>query len=230
MPLLEAGNISKKYDGQDVLKGVSLGIEQGESLAITGPSGSGKSTLLSLLGLLLHPTEGEVLYKGQQVSGLSDDERSQLRNASFGFIFQNPQLIGSLSVLDNVLVPARLARRRDLEPRAEKILTDLGLKNRLHYLPHQLSIGQKRRVAVARALILDPLVIFADEPTNDLDPERAAWIGKFLFELPERGRALVLVTHDSRLVGKAGRAIRIVEGRVEEQPAGEQPVRELKTG
>lgn len=225
MPLLEASNISKKYDGQDVLKEVSLGIGEGESLAITGPSGSGKSTLLSLLGLLLHPTEGEILFKGQKVSSLSDDERSRLRNTSFGFIFQNPQLIGSLSVLDNVLAPARLARRRGLEPKAEKILTDLGLKNRLHYLPYQLSIGQKRRVAVARALILDPLVVFADEPTNDLDPERAAWIGKFLFELPERGRALVLVTHDSRLAGKADRAVKIVESKV-----GELPFGELKTG
>ncbi|MGD0154114.1 MAG: ABC transporter ATP-binding protein [Thermacetogeniaceae bacterium] len=223
--LLEAVNISKKYDNEVVLKEVSLGIEQGSSLVITGPSGSGKSTLLSILGLLLQPTEGEVLYNGRKVSDLSDDERSRLRNRSFGFIFQSPQLIGSLSVLDNVLVPARLARKRSLEAKAETILKDLGLKNRLDYLPYQLSIGQKRRVAVARALLLDPIVIFADEPTNDLDPERAAWIGEFLFELPRKERALVLVTHDTRLASKADRAVQIIDNRVRDLPIGE-----LKTG
>lgn len=223
--LLEAVNISKKYDSDVVLKEVSLGIASGESLVITGPSGSGKSTLLSILGLLLQPTEGEVLFNGQRVSGLSDDERSRLRNCSFGFVFQSPQLIGSLSVLDNVLVPARLARKRSLEAKAEKILKDVGLKNRLNYLPHQLSIGQKRRVAVARALLLDPLVVFADEPTNDLDLDLAAWIGEFLFGLPRKGRALMLVTHDDRLASKADRAVQIIERRVRDLPIGE-----LKTG
>ncbi len=223
--LLEAINISKQYGNEVVLKDVSLGIEQGSSLVITGPSGSGKSTLLSILGLLLQPTAGEVLFKGRDVSGFSDDERSRLRNSSFGFVFQSPQLIGSLSVLDNVLVPAQLARKRSLETKAATILKDLGLKNRLDYLPYQLSIGQKRRVAVARALLLDPMVIFADEPTNDLDPERAAWIGEFLFELPRQERALVLVTHDTRLAGKADRAVQIVDSRVLDLPVGA-----LKTG
>lgn len=219
--LLEATGISKIYGNETVLREVSLGIEPGESLVVTGPSGSGKSTLLSLLGLLLQPTGGEVLFNGQKVSEFSDDARSQIRNRSFGFIFQNPQLIGSLSVLDNVLVPALLARKRGLEPKAEKLLKDLGLKNRLSYLPHQLSIGQKRRVAVARALLLDPLVVFADEPTNDLDPERAAWIGEFLLELTKAGGALILATHDIRLAGKAGRAVQIVEGGVRDLPIGE---------
>ncbi len=219
--LLEAIEISKKYNNETVLREVSLAIEPGDFLAVTGPSGSGKSTLLSLLGLLLQPTGGEVLFKGQKVSELSDDARSQLRNRSFGFVFQNPQLIGSLSVLDNVLVPALLARKRGLEPKAEKLLKDLGLKNRLSYLPYQLSIGQKRRVAVARALLLDPVVVFADEPTNDLDPERAAWIGEYLMELPKAGGALILATHDVRLAGKAGRVVQIVEGGVSDLPIGE---------
>jgi putative ABC transport system ATP-binding protein len=219
--LLEATGISKIYGNETVLREVSLGIEPGESLVVTGPSGSGKSTLLSLLGLLLQPTGGEVLFNGQKVSEFSDDARSQIRNRSFGFIFQNPQLIGSLSVLDNVLAPALLARKRGLEPKAEQLLKDLGLKNRLSYLPYQLSIGQKRRVAVARALLLDPLVVFADEPTNDLDPERAAWIGEFLLELTKAGGALILATHDIRLAGKAGRAVQIVEGGVRDLPIGE---------
>jgi ABC-type lipoprotein export system ATPase subunit len=163
----------------------------------------------------------QVLFKGQKVSELSDDAKSQLRNRSFGFVFQNPQLIGSLSVLDNVLVPALLARKRGLEPKAEKLLKDLGLKNRLSYLPYQLSIGQKRRVAVARALLLDPVVVFADEPTNDLDPERAAWIGEYLMELPKAGGALILATHDVRPTGKAGRVVQIVEGEVSDLPIGE---------
>ena len=223
--LLEAIGISKTYDNETVLRDVSLGVELGESLVVTGPSGSGKSTLLSLLGLLLQPTGGEVLFQGQKISELSDDARSHIRNRSFGFIFQNPQLIGSLSVLDNVLVPALLARKRGLEPKAEKLLKELGLKNRLSYLPYQLSIGQKRRVAVARALLLDPVLVFADEPTNDLDPERAAWIGEYLLDVPKTGRTLILATHDVRLAGQAARAVQIVEGGLRDLP-----IEELKAG
>jgi putative ABC transport system ATP-binding protein len=125
-------------------------------------------------------------------------------------------LIGSLSVLDNVLAPAFLARKNNLRTRAEAILESLGLKNRLKHLPFQLSVGQKRRVAIARALLLDPVIIFADEPTNDLDSERAARIGELLFELPLKGKALVLVTHDSALMKKASRTVRIQDGRLRE--------------
>jgi ABC-type lipoprotein export system ATPase subunit len=214
--LIEAIGVTKRFENDTILNQVSLGIVAGESLAITGPSGSGKSTLMSMLGLLLQPTEGEIFFEGRKASELSDDDRSRLRNRSYGFIFQNPQLIGSLSLLDNVLVPARLARKRGLEGAAERTLGALGLDHRLRHLPHQLSIGQKRRVAIARALLLEPAVVFADEPTNDLDHELAARIGEFLLELPRKGCALVLVTHDAGLAGKADRAVRIVEGRVRE--------------
>ena len=156
----------------------------------------------------------------QKTSGLSDDEKSRLRNCHFGFIFQTPQLIGSLCVLDNVLVPARLARRDNLQSKAEKLLKDLGLQNRLKHLPYQLSIGQRRRVAIARALLLDPFLILADEPTNDLDPKRTNWVGDFLFELPGKGKALVLITHDPELVEKALRTFQIIEGEVRELTAG----------
>jgi ABC-type lipoprotein export system ATPase subunit len=225
--LIEAIGVTKRFANDTILNGVSLGVAAGESLVITGPSGSGKSTLISMLGLLLQPTEGEVYFEGRRASELSDDERSRLRNRSYGFIFQSPQLIGSLSVLDNVLVPARLARKRGLEGAAEKTLETLGLEHRLHHLPHQLSIGQKRRVAIARALLLEPDVVFADEPTNDLDQERAAQIGEFLLGLPKKGYAVVLVTHDAGLAGQADRAVRIVNGRVCEaataaEKAGEQ--------
>lgn len=205
--LLEAINISKRYGHETIFKDISLGVAEGESMAVTGPSGIGKSTLLSILGLLLNPSDGEIWFQQKRVSDLSDDEQSRLRNRFFGFIFQNPQLIGSLSVKDNVLVPAYLARKTNLEAKAKQILKEMGLENRLNYFPYQLSIGQKRRVAVARALIMEPSVIFADEPTNDLDPERAAWMSEFLFQLPKQGYALVLVTHDRKLAGKADHGI-----------------------
>lgn len=210
--LLESIRISKKYDGEAVLNEASLAIDAGESVAVTGISGCGKTTLLSILGLLMEPTGGEVLFQGNRASKFSDEEKARLRNSRFGFVFQNPQLIGSLSVLNNVLVPAFLARRNDLRSRAEAILDDLGLKNRQNYLPHQLSTGQKRRVAVARALLLDPVLVFADEPTNDLDPERAARVGDVLFELPGKGKALILVTHDPGLAGRTSRTLQIVAG------------------
>lgn len=214
--LIEAISITKRYEEDTILNDVSLQVIAGESLAITGPSGSGKSTLMSMLGLLLQPNEGDVRFAGQSISALTDEQRSQLRNRSCGFVFQNPQLIGSLSVLDNVLVPARLARRKGMESAARESLASLGLEHRLRHLPHQLSIGQKRRVAIARALLLEPDVVFADEPTNDLDPELTMRIGDFLLALPGKGRALVLVTHDAGLASKALRSVRILNGRLEE--------------
>ena len=210
--MLEAVRVSKKYGREAILDGVSFAVQEGESLAITGLSGSGKSTLLSILGSLLRPTVGEVVFQGQNLSSLSDNEKSRLRNDCFGFIFQHPQLIGSLSVLDNVLVPARLARKNNFEKRAKEVLHEMGLQDRLTYLPHQLSIGQKRRAAIARAILLDPPVVFADEPTNDLDPGLAGWVGDFLFGLPGKGKTLVIVTHDVNLAKKALKTARITDG------------------
>lgn len=201
--LLQAEGISKYYDDKAVLDQVSLTLEEHSSLAITGPSGSGKTTLLSILGLLLEPTEGKVMFRNQNITALPDDQKSALRNQAFGFIFQGTQLIGSLTVLDNVLVPGYLARRRGLEAKAKRLLDELEMSHRLAYYPHQLSIGQKRRVAIARAMLLDPAIVFADEPTNDLDPELSAWVGDYLLSLPKQGRSLVLVTHDHQLAARA---------------------------
>lgn len=220
--LLEATGITKRFGNETILRDLSLAVAAGESLAITGPSGSGKSTLLSILGALLQPTEGEVRFDGEPVSRFSDDERSRLRNRFFGFIFQNPQLIGSLSVLDNVLVPARLARNRGATTSALRLLEEFGLGHRLAHLPHQLSIGQKRRVAMARALLLEPAVVFADEPTNDLDEELAERIGDSLLDLPARGGAVILVTHDHRLARRATRTLCLVGGELRVPPPGSE--------
>lgn len=214
--LLHGEGLSKYYGDKGILDQVSLTLEENSSLALTGPSGSGKTTLLSILGLLLEPTSGTVFFHDKNITALSDHEKSSLRNESFGFIFQGTQLIGSLTVLDNVLVPGYLARRRGLETKAKKLLQELGMSHRLAYYPHQLSIGQKRRVSIARALLLDPVIVFADEPTNDLDPELSSWVGDYLLDLPSRGCSLVLVTHDHQLARRADKQLVVSDASVKE--------------
>jgi ABC-type lipoprotein export system ATPase subunit len=211
--VLEAREVSRKYGSETILSDVSLQVRAGEVTTIVGPSGSGKTTLLALLALLLEPSAGEVWIGGRKATGLSDSQRSRLRNTFFGFIFQSAQLVGSLSVLDNVLLPAILAgRTREKSGAARELLERLGLGPRATFLPHQLSLGQKRRVAIARALLLRPSVILADEPTNDLDARRASQVADFLLALPSEGYALVLVTHDSALAERAGNRFEIHEG------------------
>ncbi len=201
---LEARGVRRSFGTDPILRDVNLCIRSGESVSITGPSGSGKTTLLSILALLLKPDAGEVWVAGSETSSLSDRERSRLRNQFFGYVFQATHLVGSLPVLDNVLVPALIAGsgrgRRDY---ARSLLAGLGLGNRENHLPHMLSLGQRRRVALARALVLEPPFILADEPTNDLDPRRAGQIAEFLLGLPARGHALVIVTHDRALANEA---------------------------
>lgn len=213
--VLEARGVSRKYGSETILSDVSLRVRAGEVTTIVGPSGSGKTTLLALLALLLEPSSGEIWIGGRNATGLSDSARSRLRNTFFGFIFQSAQLVGSLSVLDNVLLPAILAGKpREKSGAARELLDRLGLGPRATYLPHQLSLGQKRRVAIARALLLGPSVILADEPTNDLDARRASQVADFLLALPSEGYALVLVTHDRALAERAGNRWEIQEGRL----------------
>ena len=213
--LLEAQNVSRVYGSETILDNVSLKVFAGEVTTIVGPSGSGKTTLLALLALLLEPSSGKILVAGRDTAALSDNERSQLRNKFFGFIFQSAQLVGALSVLDNVLLPAFLAgKAREKRKAARELLDRLGLGARANFLPHQLSLGQKRRVALARALLLRPAVVLADEPTNDLDPRRASQVADFLLQLPTEGCALVLVTHDRQLAGRAGNRWEIHGGRL----------------
>lgn len=210
--LLQADEVSRSWGNQVILDKVSIGLRAGESTAIVGPSGSGKTTLLALLALLLEPSAGRIRIGGRDASGLSDSERSRLRNQHFGFVFQSAQLVGSLTVLDNALLPAMLAgKAAAMRARALELLERLGLEERAGHVPHQLSVGQRRRVALARALLLRPAIVLADEPTNDLDPRRAAQIEDFLLGLPAEGYAVVLVTHDARLAGRADRCFEIRE-------------------
>jgi putative ABC transport system ATP-binding protein len=213
--LLEAQNVSKKYGSETILDNVSLKVYAGEVTTIVGHSGSGKTTLLALLALLLKPSSGKIYVSGRDTAVLSDRERSHLRNELYGFIFQSAQLVGALSVLDNVLLPALLAgKAREKRSVARELLDRLGLGARAGFLPHQLSLGQKRRVALARALVLRPAVILADEPTNDLDARRATQVADFLLGLPDEGYSLVLVTHDQQLAERAGNRWQIHEGKL----------------
>lgn len=201
--LLRAEQISKSYGQEQILKDISFSLESGQSMAILGPSGRGKTTLLSIAGLLLYPDKGQLFLDEREILGLTDGEKSEIRNKAFGFLFQNTQLIGSVNVLDNVLIPALLARKKDMESRAKELLAELGLSHRLDYYPHQLSVGQKRRVSLARAILLEPQFVFADEPTNDLDEESAGLVKEQLFRLPEEGKSLMFVTHDKELAAGA---------------------------
>lgn len=207
--ILKGEALCKSYGEEIILDSTDLEIRSGESVAITGESGSGKSTLISVMGLLLEPDSGSVCLDGTDLLALDDRGRSKIRNSNFGFIFQHTQLIGSVTVFDNVLIPALIAGKRGMEDEARKLLDDLGLSHRTGHYPHQLSIGQKRRVTLARALLLEPDIIFADEPTNDLDAENVDLVGDRLFSLADQGRALVVVTHDSELAKRADRIISI---------------------
>ncbi len=213
--LLAATGLHKSYGEETILRGIDFQVDRGQSVAITGPSGCGKSTLLSLLGLLLPPTAGNLYVEGKDASALSDGEQAALRNQAFGFLFQSCQLLGSLTVLDNVLVPGYLARRRGLEDRAKRLLGELGLSDRLAHYPHQLSLGQKRRVSIARALLLAPPIILADEPTNDLDEERAQQVADYLLTLPQQGYALVVVSHDAALLRRADCCWQLQDGQLQ---------------
>lgn len=210
--ILEAHHLTKKFADDVILRDISLTLAPSQSVAIMGDSGVGKSTLLSILGLLLAPTQGALTLAGRDLLALSDREKSRLRNAHFGFLFQSAQLIGSLTALDNVLVPMSFSTQKDLEAEARQQLAQLGLAERLYHYPHQLSIGQKRRVCLARALLLRPQFILADEPTNDLDAAMARQIADYLFDLPGRGCTLLVVTHDEQLARRADRLYRLEEG------------------
>ena len=197
-----------------VLFGFDLQIEEGQSAAIVGPSGSGKTTLLNLIGAMLPPTSGEVIIGGENISSLDEQKAATFRNRELGFIFQQHHLLPQLTVLENVLVP-RLAGGWD-EPeeetrkRAEELLDRVGLSHRLDHRPAELSGGEKQRVAVARALINQPRLLLADEPTGALDSETGEKVANLLFELQkEKGVTLILVTHDLQLAGRAEKLIQL---------------------
>lgn len=199
-----------------ILDGVQLSISAGESVAIVGASGSGKTTLLSLLAGLDTPTSGSIWLSGQSLSSLDEDGRAALRAGRVGFVFQSFQLLAGLTALENVMLPAELAGRADAEALARDTLAKVGLAARVDHYPYQLSGGEQQRVAIARAFAAEPEILFADEPTGNLDAATGARIVELLFELNrERGATLVLVTHDMGLAARCGRALRLNAGRID---------------
>ncbi len=220
--LLQVENLHKCYEPVnghtvEVLRGVSLRLDRGQSLAILGPSGSGKSTLLHIIGMLDHPTTGLVRIEGDDVSRLNDRAQSQLRQRRIGFVFQSHHLLPQCTVLQNVLVPTLAAKREvssdEFTGRAETLLERVGLSDRLSHLPGELSGGECQRVAVARALINQPDLILADEPTGSLDHTTADALGDLLCELhAEQQAALIVVTHTQRLADRMQRVVSLSDG------------------
>ena len=198
-----------------ILEDVSFSLNRGETAAIVGASGSGKSTLLSLMAGLDTPSEGGVDILGTALNALDEDGRAKLRGASVGFVFQNFQLLPALTALENVMLPLELSGHADPESPARDILGKVGLAERLQHYPRQLSGGEQQRVAIARAFVVNPAVLFADEPTGNLDTDTGRAIADLLFELnATRGTTLVLVTHDERLAARCQRQLRLNAGRL----------------
>ena len=203
----------------DILQGVSLGIKPGESLAVVGESGSGKSTLLGLLAGLDLPSSGTVELAGEDLGHLDEDGRARLRGRYVGFVFQSFQLMPTFTALENVMLPLELLDRPAPRSRAQALLARVGLAGRTRHYPRQLSGGEQQRVAIARAFATEPAILFANEPTGNLDTTTGEQVIDLLFELNrERGTTLVLVTHDSRLASRCSRQIRLHAGRLLEQP------------
>ena len=206
MTLLEVKGIAKSFGENEIIRATSFTVSEGQTIAFTSPSGSGKSTLLSMVGLLLTPDAGRIVT-GDGTDALSLDDRglSRLRQRLFGFVFQNTQLVGSLRAIQNVTAPTGFAGKLnfDANERAQQLLEQFGIAERLYHYPHQLSVGQKRRVAVARAMMLQPRIIIADEPTNDLDEESAQVVTQALFDYAAQGNALLYATHDKALAQRA---------------------------
>jgi putative ABC transport system ATP-binding protein len=217
MALIEVRNLVKEYHNEEVvtkvLHGLSFKIEAGEFVSIMGPSGSGKSTLMHLLGFLDRATSGEYIFDGQNVTNLSDDELAAYRNEKIGFVFQAFNLLPRTTVLENVKLPLIYsARKEDMDTRAIEVLNSVGLEHRINYFTNQISGGEKQRVAIARALVNRPSVIFADEPTGNLDSKSGVAIMKILQDLNEQGNTIILVTHETYTSEHAKRILKVRDG------------------
>lgn len=215
--IIEATGIRKSFGTLEVLKGVDLAVRRGEIVAIVGKSGAGKTTLLQILGTLDRPDRGTVCIDGQNVSALGEKELAKFRNRHIGFIFQFHQLLPEFTALENVMIPALIAGegRSESRHRAEQLLADLGLSERLNHKPAALSGGEKQRVAAARALMMSPSVILADEPTGSLDEANKQELNRLLLHLREQyGQTIIIVTHDKELSAIADRVIEMTDGRI----------------
>lgn len=227
--ILQAENLTKIYRsaGRElmVLDNVSFSVGQGDSMAIIGPSGSGKTTLLGLCAGLDTATSGTLSLMGFKLNVMDEDDRAYLRNQYVGFVFQNFQLLSTLTALENVMVPLELRGSGDASSKAKELLARVGLGERSHHYPSQLSGGEQQRVAMARAFITDPKILFADEPTGNLDEENAHHITDLLFGMnKEKGTTLVLVTHNLELAQRTRRILRMRGGKLEEEIHQLQPV------
>ena len=232
MPLIELQDIYKTYHLGEldvpVLKGISLAVEQGELVALMGASGSGKSTLMNILGCLDHPSSGRYWLDGEEISQLSSDGRALIRNRKIGFVFQSFNLLPRTTALDNVLMPLSYTHEnlpdREGRQRAVDMLARVGLTDRMHHEPSQLSGGQQQRVAIARALINRPRLLFADEPTGNLDSQTSKEILQMFQQLNrEEGLTVILVTHDAGIAQYARRTVHISDGRIVNGTAGGAP-------
>jgi len=217
--MLIAQQVTREYRSGDqnlaVLKDVSFTVEQGDFVAIVGPSGSGKTTLLGLLAGLDTPTRGKVILDGHDLTTMSENERARLRGEKVGFVFQTFQLIPTLTARENIAVPLELQGNDDASERASDLLEKVGLQERGHHFPMQLSGGEQQRVALARAFANSPRILFADEPTGNLDATTGGRVFDLLTTLNrESGSTIILVTHDANLAGRASRVIRLSDGRV----------------
>ena len=221
MSILSVDQVSKVYQSGSrkltVLDRVNFQVAPGESIAIVGPSGSGKTTLLGLCAGLDKATTGSISLNGHRMENLSEDERAALRNQHVGFIFQNFQLLPTLTALENVMVPLELKKRKDAKAKAIDLLTQVGLGDRAAHYPSQLSGGEQQRVSIARAFANEPKILFADEPTGNLDTETGEMIEDLIFNLNKAlGTTLILVTHDIGLAGRTNRIIQIKGGKIQE--------------
>lgn len=218
--MIEIKNITKSFGTLQVLKGIDLIIKKNEVVSIVGPSGSGKTTLLQILGTLDKPDSGSIVINGRQIDGLKDKELAQFRNQEIGFIFQFHQLLPEFTALENVMMPALIGGMSKVEAqkKALDLITMLGLADRAEHKPNELSGGEKQRIAVARALVNDPAVVLADEPSGSLDTQNKEDLHQLFFDLRDRlGQTFVIVTHDEKLAELTDRTIHLVDGQLKDK-------------
>ena len=215
--MIEIKGVTKSFGSLQVLKGIDLRIEKGEIVSIVGPSGAGKTTLLQILGTLDKPDSGSVVVDGIETSTLSTNKLSEFRNTHLGFVFQFHQLLPEFTAIENIMIPAYIAgmKPKEARSRAEELLAFMGLSDRATHKPNELSGGEKQRVAVARALMNNPAVILADEPSGSLDSKNKEELHKLFFELRDKfGQTFVIVTHDETLATLTDRTIHLKDGRI----------------